>query len=74
MEPWLHTLIATGLLAIAFYLGRFVENRDLIQELGSLHAEHITRFLIYIEATSIDIDIDEDTMIITFEDGSQDSI
>lgn len=74
MEPWLHTLIATGLLAVAFYTGRFVEGWKLSDKLSHAHADHIARFLAKIDAVGIEIDLDEDTMTVEYADGSKEDL
>tara|TARA_B110000503_G_C7034756_1_gene365594 strand:+ start:500 stop:724 length:225 start_codon:yes stop_codon:yes gene_type:complete len=74
MDPYIHTAIATALVFVAFHIGRYLENRDLTEELGHIHADHLMRLLMRLEAKAIDIDVEEGTMEITFDDGTKEQL
>jgi len=74
MDPYTHTVIATFCIATAFYVGKWFQDILTSRELGELHADHIARLLGKIGAKGIEIDLEEDTMVIEYADGSKEHI
>lgn len=66
MDPYIHTLVATGLLMASFYFGRYFG-----QESG--RAEVCNVLLTAIGA--VELAIEEDgSMVVTYEDGEKEKI
>lgn len=64
MDPITHTLIATGLLFVAYHIGHWLGfNR------GEMHA--YISLCIRIKAVEISINEDTDEVILTYEDGRE---
>ena len=74
MDAMTHTIVATGLLTLSFYTGRFIEGWKLSEKLSHAHADHIARFLSKINAVGIEIDLDEDTMVVEYADGTKENL
>lgn len=74
MDPMTHTLVATGLLFGAYAAGRVIEHCKLSDRLSHAHADHIARFLCKIDAVGIEIDIEDDTMIVEYSDGTKEHL
>lgn len=74
MDAMTHTLVATGLLFVAYVAGRFVEHWKLTDRLDEAHADHIARFLCKIDAVGIEIDLEEETMIVEYSDGTKEHL
>lgn len=74
MDAYTHTIIATGLIAIAFYAGKWFQDIVTSQVLGHIHADHIARLLGKIDAVGIEIDFEDDTMIVEYKDGTKEHI
>jgi|DEB0MinimDraft_6_1074348.scaffolds.fasta_scaffold108866_2 hypothetical protein len=66
MDPYIHTLIATGLLIFSFYLGRFFG-----KEAGILHVWGI--ILEAFDAKEIELN-EEGSLIVTYNDDSKETL
>jgi hypothetical protein len=66
MDPYIHTLLATGLMACAFYLGRFFG-----KEAGILHVWGT--ILDAFDAKQIELD-DDGSLIVTYNDDSTEKL
>lgn len=65
MDPYIHTLVATGLVAGSFYLGKFFGDRE-----GRLWVCSVI-----MEAMgAVELELDEDgTIVVTYDDGNKET-
>jgi hypothetical protein len=65
MDPLTHTIIAVGLIAVAYYIGRYLGQKQ-----GEIDMWSSLAFLL--GASHIDVYKEEGTVVITYPDGTQD--
>jgi len=66
MDPYIHTLVATGLLMASFYFGRYFGERSGKQEVCNVMLAAMG---------AVELIVEEDgTMLITYEDGEKEKI